>query len=102
MVHFTAPETAVSILTTPDDQPVTIDETAEVYALAAVLHHAWTGLPPTAYTDDRAPWRDKLKDVARRRRHDLAVVRPWPWPAFENALSHGLAAEPERRIPSMT
>lgn len=45
MVHFTAPETAASILTTPDDQPVTIDETAEVYALAAVLHHAWTGLP---------------------------------------------------------
>lgn len=102
MVHFTAPETAAHILATPDEQPIVIDERAEVYALAAVLHLAWTGLPPTAYTHDHASWRDKLKDIARGRHHDPAAVRPWPWPAFENALRHALTPEPEERIPSMT
>lgn len=102
MVHFTAPETAAHLLATPDDQPIAIDERAEVYALAAVLHLAWTGLPPTAYTHDQAPWRDKLKDVAQGRQHDLAAIRPWPWPPFENTLRHALTPEPENRIPSMT
>ncbi len=102
LVHFTAPETAIDILATPDDQLITIDEPAEVYALAAVLHFAWTGLPPTTYTDDHAPWRDKLTDVAHGRHHDLASIRPWPWPEFENALRHALNREPEKRIPSMT
>lgn len=102
MVHFTAPETAAHILATPDDQTITIDERAEVYALAAVLHLAWIGLPPTTYTHDQAPWRDKLKDVAQGRRHDLAAIRPWPWPQFENALRHALTPEPKDRIPSMT
>lgn len=52
MVHFTAPETAAHILATPDDQSIAIDERAEVYALAAVLHLAWTSLPlpPTPTT----------------------------------------------------
>ncbi|MGH3695694.1 MAG: hypothetical protein ACRDRX_17175 [Pseudonocardiaceae bacterium] len=102
MVHFTAPETAARILATPDDQPVTIDDRAEVYALAAVLHFAWTGLPPTAYIHDQAPWRDKLKDIAHGRRHDPAQTRPWPWPGFEEALRHALTPEPGNRIPSMT
>ncbi|MBV9010445.1 MAG: hypothetical protein JO272_00105 [Pseudonocardiales bacterium] len=102
MVHFTAPETAAHILTTPDDQSVVIDERAEVYALAAVLHFAWTGLPPTTYTHDQAPLQDKLKDVAHGRHYDLAAIRPWPWTAFENALHDALRPQPEDRIPSMT
>jgi serine/threonine protein kinase len=102
MVHFTAPETAAHILATPDDQSVVIDERAEVYAFAAILHLAWTGLPPTAYTHDQAPLRDKIKDVAHGCHHDLAAIRPWPWPAFENALRHALRPEPADRIPSMT
>ena len=101
-MHFTAPETAAQILATPEDQSVVIDERAEVYALAAVLHFAWTGLLPIAYTHDHAPLRDKLKDVAHGRQHDLAAIRPWPWPAFENALRHALHPDPEDRIPSMT
>lgn len=101
-ILHTAPETAAHILATPDDQPITIDETAEVYALAAVIHLAWTGLSPTTYTHDHAPWRDKLKDIARGRHHDLLAIRPWPWPPFENALRHALTPEPENRIPSMT
>ncbi|MGQ0775347.1 MAG: hypothetical protein ACT4NY_13140 [Pseudonocardiales bacterium] len=101
MVHFTAPETAAHILATPDDQPITIDERAEVYALAAVLHLAWTGFPPTIYTRDQALWRDKLKDIAQGRQHDLAAVRPWSWLPFENALHHALTPEPKDRIPSM-
>ncbi|MGH3885772.1 MAG: hypothetical protein ACRDSZ_04240 [Pseudonocardiaceae bacterium] len=101
MVHFAAPETAAHILATPDDQTIAIDERAEVYALAAVLHLAWTGLPPITYTHDQAPWRDKLKDVAQGRQHDPTVIRPWPWPPFENALLHALTPEPEYRIPSM-
>jgi serine/threonine protein kinase len=55
MVHFIAPETATHILATPDDQPIVIDECAEVYAFAAVLHLAWTGLPPTPYTHTKHP-----------------------------------------------
>jgi serine/threonine protein kinase len=101
MVHFTAPKTAAHILATPDDQPIAVDEPAEVYALAAVLHLAWTGLPPTTYTHDQAPLRDKLKDVAHGRQQDLAAIRPWPWPPFD-ALRHALRPEPEDRIPSMT
>jgi hypothetical protein len=102
MVHFTAPETAARILATPEDQPIAIDERAEVYALAAVLHLAWTGLPPTTYAHDHAPWPDKLKDVARGLHHDPAAIRPWPWPAFENTLRHALTPEPENRIPAMS
>lgn len=102
MVHFTAPETAARILATPGDQPVAVDKPAEVYALAAVLHLAWTGMPPTAYTHDQAPWRDKLRDVAQGRQHNPAAIRPWLWPSFENALHHALTPEPEDRIPSMT
>ncbi|MBV8539922.1 MAG: hypothetical protein JO063_11685 [Pseudonocardiales bacterium] len=78
-----------------DDQPIAIDESAEVYALTAVLHLAWTGLPPTSYTHDQAPWRGKLEDVAQGRQHDLEAIRPWPWPAFENALRLALTPEPE-------
>jgi serine/threonine protein kinase len=102
MVHFIAPETAAQILATPEDQSVVIAERAEVYAFAAVLHFAWTGLPPTTYAHDQAPLRDKLKDVAHGHHYDLAAIRPWPWPAFENALRHALRPEPEDRIPSMT
>jgi hypothetical protein len=102
MVDFTAPETAAHLLATPDEQSIAIDERAEVYALAAVLHLAWTGLPPPTYTHDHAPWSDKLKDVALGRHHDLAAIRPWPRPAFEKALRHALRPEPEDRVPSMT
>lgn len=102
MAHFTAPETAARILTTPDEESIVIDERAEVYAFAAVLHLAWTGLPPTAYTHDQAPLRDKLKDIAHGNHHDFAAIRPWPWPAFENALRHALHPKPEDRTPSMT
>lgn len=101
MVHFTAPEIAAHILSTPDDQPVAIDERGEVYALAAVLHLAWTGLPPITYTDGQASWRDKLKDVAQGHQYNLAAARPWPWRPFENALRHALIPEPENRISSM-
>lgn len=102
MVHFTAPETAALLLTTPDEQSITIDERAEVYALAAVLHLAWTGLPPTAYCHERASWRDKLKDIAQGQKYDLTTIRPWPWLSFENTLSQALARAPENRISSMT
>jgi serine/threonine protein kinase len=102
LVHFTAPETAARLLATPDDEPVTLDERAEVYALAAVLHLAWTGLPPTAYTHDQAPWRDKLKDITQGHQHELMAIRPWPWPPFEHALRHALTLQPANRIPSMT
>jgi hypothetical protein len=64
MVHFTAPEIAAHLLATSNDETVTIGERAEVYALAAVLHVAWTGLPPTAYNHHQEPLQDKLKDVA--------------------------------------
>lgn len=102
MVHFTAPEIAGHILATPDEQSIAIDEPAEVYALAAVLHLAWTGRPPTNYTHDRAAWRDKLRDIAHGRLHDLKAIRPWPWPEFENALGHALIPNPDDRVPSMT
>ncbi|MDQ3760564.1 MAG: hypothetical protein M3460_02345 [Actinomycetota bacterium] len=101
MVHFTAPETAARILATSDNQSIAISERAEVYALAAVLHLAWTGLPPTVYAHDHAPLTDKLKDIAQGRQHDPAAIRPWPWPGFENALRHALIPEPEDRTSSM-
>lgn len=101
LVHFTAPETAAEILATPDSRGITINEPAEVYALAAVLHHAWTGQVPTNYTDNRAHWQAKLTDIAHKRQHDLASIRPWPWSGFENVLRQALTFEPEGRIPSM-
>ncbi len=102
MVHFTAPEIAAHLLATPNDEPVAIDEPAEVYALAAILHFAWIGLPPTAYAYNQGSLRDKLKDIAQGHQHDPAGIRPWPWPAFENALRHALAPKPENRTHSMT
>lgn len=55
MVHFTAPETAADILSTPDTQSIRLDERAEVYAPAAVF--TWHGLvyrpPATPMTKHR-------------------------------------------------
>ncbi|MFI9366939.1 hypothetical protein ACIG5E_38795 [Kitasatospora sp. NPDC053057] len=54
-------------------------------------------MPPTDYRDPEGRRPDLLSDITADRPLDVAAVRPWPFPAFEDALRAGLAHEPERR-----
>ncbi|MFD8085213.1 lipopolysaccharide kinase InaA family protein [Kitasatospora sp. NPDC059722] len=93
--HTTAPETVALILDTTEHIATTTG--ADVWSLAASLFWAWTRTPPTDYRDPQARRPDLLADIAAGRSHDIAALRPWPFPAFENALLAGLAHDPGLR-----
>ncbi|MFJ9952852.1 hypothetical protein [Kitasatospora sp. NPDC091207] len=95
LAHTTAPETAALILDTTDH--ITTTPEADVWSLAASLFWSWTRTPPTDYRDPQGRRPELLADTAAGRQHELATVRPWPFPAFEDALSAGLATGPVRR-----
>ncbi|MFF2952656.1 hypothetical protein ACFVVU_15090 [Kitasatospora sp. NPDC057965] len=100
MTHTTAPEIATLILDTTDH--ITTTPEADVWSLAASLFWAWTRTPPTDYRDPKNRRPDLLADIAANRRHDLAAVRPWPFPAFEGALRAGLDPNPGQRSTAET
>ncbi|WP_406209402.1 hypothetical protein OH807_38700 [Kitasatospora sp. NBC_01560] len=68
-----------------------------MWSLAASLFWSWTRTPPTDYRDPQARRPDLLADTTASRRHDIAAVRPWAFPAFEDALRAGLAHDPGQR-----
>ena len=93
----TAPEIASLILDTTDH--ITATPEADVWSLAASLFWSWTRTPPTDtdYHDLHGGRAGQLADTAAGRRHDLAAIRPWPFPPFEAALRAGLAQDPGQR-----
>ncbi|GAB7189066.1 hypothetical protein ATKI12_8897 [Kitasatospora sp. Ki12] len=95
LAHTTAPETAALIIGTTGHIATTPE--ADVWSLAASLFWAWTRTPPTDYRDPQARRPDLLAGIAAGRSHDVTAVRPWPFPAFEDALLAGLAHDPGHR-----
>ncbi|MEV0535489.1 hypothetical protein [Kitasatospora sp. NPDC050463] len=95
LAHTTAPETAALILDSTDH--ITTTPEADVWSLAASLFWSWTRLPPTDYRDPQARRPELLADTAAGRHRDLAAARPWPFPAFEQAIRTALAHDPRQR-----
>jgi hypothetical protein len=86
LTHTTAPEIADALLTTSAGTHVQVRPPADVWGLGASLFWCWTGHRPVPYADD-APRPDKLRAIAAGERTDLATVRPWPFPAFEEVIA---------------
>ncbi|MGW2376611.1 protein kinase domain-containing protein [Kitasatospora sp. NPDC001683] len=95
LAHTTAPEIATLILDTTDH--ITTTPEADVWSLAASLFWSWTRTPPTDYRDPDSGRSELLADIAACRPRELAAVRPWSFPHFEDAVLAGLTHDPERR-----
>ncbi|MGH3936548.1 MAG: hypothetical protein ACRDS1_16480, partial [Pseudonocardiaceae bacterium] len=77
---------------------VTTTPQADIWSLGASLWWSWTRTTPIAYADPAAGRTALLTDICAIRRHaDPAALRPWPFPAFEEAVMACLAADPENR-----
>ncbi len=96
LTHTTAPEIADTILSTADDTHIHARPPADIWGLGASLFWCWTGQRPVGYEDD-TPRADKLHAIAQARTLRLAEARPWPFPAFEEAINACLAPEPDTR-----
>jgi serine/threonine protein kinase len=94
LAHTTAPEIAEAILAS--DEHVVATPQADVWSLGASLWWSWTRTPPIAYSDPAAKRAGQLADIAAVRRAP-ATARPWPFPAFEDAVMACLAADPADR-----
>ncbi|MGH3755774.1 MAG: protein kinase domain-containing protein [Pseudonocardiaceae bacterium] len=95
LAHTTAPEIADLILSS--DGHVTTTPQADIWSLGASLWWSWTRTTPIAYTDPAGRRAALLADIAAARRPDPTAVRPWPFPAFEDAVMACLAADPDKR-----
>ncbi|MGH3888830.1 MAG: protein kinase domain-containing protein [Pseudonocardiaceae bacterium] len=96
LTHTTAPEIADLILSSDDH--VTTTPQADIWSLGASLWWSWTRTTPIAYTDPAAGRTALLTDICALHRHpDPAALRPWPFPAFEEAVMACLAADPQDR-----
>ncbi|MFD9595600.1 phosphotransferase [Kitasatospora sp. NPDC059973] len=95
MTHTTAPEVAASVIGSTEHIATTPE--ADVWSLAASLFWSWTRTPPTDYRDPDSGRAELLADIATGRLRDLAAVRPWSFPPFEDAVLAGLAHDPARR-----
>jgi serine/threonine protein kinase len=100
LAHTTAPEIAALIIGTSGH--ITTTPEADVWSLAASLFWSWTRTPPTDYRDPQGRRPDLLADTAAGRRYDVAAVRPWPFPAFEDVLRAALAHDPGQRPSART
>ncbi|MFJ4866006.1 hypothetical protein [Streptomyces sp. NPDC088748] len=96
LTHTTAPELATGILTTPADIHVQAQPAADIWSLGASLFWSWTGQRPVDYDDDLDRL-EKLAAIARGTITPLRDVRPWPFPAFEDAITACLAPDPADR-----
>ncbi|MFD7505603.1 hypothetical protein [Streptomyces sp. NPDC059850] len=85
LTHTTAPEIATAVLATPADSHIQARPAADVWGLGASLFWCWTGHRPVDYDDD-ADRMDKLRAIAKGGATAVGEVRPWPFPAFEEAI----------------
>ncbi|MGW5695210.1 protein kinase domain-containing protein [Streptomyces asiaticus] len=97
LTHTTAPEIAQAVLDTSESEHIPVAAASDVWALGASLFWCWTGLRPVPYREPNGPRQERLRDIAAGITHDLALVRPWPFPAFEEALMACLHPDPHKR-----
>ncbi|MET9293590.1 protein kinase [Streptomyces sp. NPDC003077] len=96
LTHTTAPEIAAAILATPADAHIQATPAADLWSLGASLFWCWTGHRPVTYDDD-LPRLEKLRTIAKGSTTAISKVRPWPFSAFEEALTACLSADPAHR-----
>jgi len=96
LTHTTAPEIATAILATPADTHIQAQPAADIWSLGASLFWCWTGHRPVDYGND-ADRMDKLRAIAKGSTTALGDVRPWPFLAFEEAITACLSADPADR-----
>ncbi|MEW2275892.1 protein kinase [Streptomyces griseofuscus] len=96
LTHTTAPELATAILATPADTHIQAQPAADIWSLGASLFWCWTGHRPVPY-DDNLDRLEKLAVIAQGTTTKLRDVRPWPFPAFEAAITACLAPDPDDR-----
>ncbi|MEV6939535.1 acyltransferase domain-containing protein, partial [Streptomyces sp. NPDC051132] len=80
----------------PADTHIQAQPPADIWSLGASLFWCWTGHRPVPYADD-LDRPGKLAVIARGTTTALRDVRPWPFPAFENAITACLAPDPADR-----
>ncbi|WP_030593019.1 protein kinase domain-containing protein [Streptomyces anulatus] len=96
LTHTTAPEIATAILDTPADTHIQAQPAADIWSLSASLFWCWTGHRPVPYDNDLDRL-EKLAAIAQGTTTALRDVRPWPFPAFEKAITACLAPDPADR-----
>ncbi|TRV74001.1 protein kinase [Streptomyces sp. 130] len=96
LTHTTAPEIATAILTAPADTHIQAHPAADIWSLGASLFWCWTGHRPVRY-DEATDRPEKLAAIAKGTTTAPRDVRPWPFPAFEDAITVCLAPDPADR-----
>ncbi|MCX0244350.1 protein kinase domain-containing protein [Streptomyces drozdowiczii] len=96
LTHTTAPEIATAILSTPAGIHIQAHPAADIWSLGASLFWCWTGHRPVPY-DETTDRLEKLAAIAKGTTTALRDVRPWLFPAFEDAITACLAADPSDR-----
>ncbi len=96
LTHTTAPEIAAAILDTSADTHIQAQPSADIWSLGASLFWCWTGHRPVAY-DDVTERLEKLRAISRGTTSPLSDLRPWSFPAFEEAITACLAPVPADR-----
>ncbi|MFE1781008.1 protein kinase [Streptomyces sp. NPDC059506] len=96
LTHTTAPEIATAILATSTDIHVQAQPAADIWSLGASLFWCWTGHRPVAY-DDGADRTEKLRAIAKGSTTAIGVVRPWRFPALEEAVAACPSTDPADR-----
>ncbi|MCQ8829722.1 hypothetical protein [Streptomyces malaysiensis] len=97
LTHTTAPEIAQAVLDTSESEHIPVVAASDVWALGASLFWCWTGQRPVPYHEPNGSREGKLRDIAEGLTRDLALARPWPFPAFEEALMACLHPDPDKR-----
>ncbi|MFI1967301.1 protein kinase [Streptomyces pathocidini] len=97
LTHTTAPEIASALLNTAETVHVPATAAADVWALGATLFWCWTGHRPVPYGEPDGPRAGKLRDIAEGNLLDVAEVRPWAFPRFEEAITACLHPAPDKR-----
>ncbi|MGP4003572.1 protein kinase domain-containing protein [Streptomyces sp. 8N706] len=96
LTHTTAPEIATAILSTPEDSHIQAQPAADTWSLGASLFWCWTGHRPVVYDDDTDRM-EKLRAIAKGSTTAISAVRPWPFPALEQAITACLSTDPADR-----
>jgi serine/threonine protein kinase len=89
-----APEVAAEIMSTREDEAVTLLSSAEVFSVGAAILHAWAGRSMYPVPVER--YRDLLAAIAAGP-PSINYIRPWPWPAIESLLTQAMDRNPANR-----
>lgn len=94
---FMSPELAAQRLATRPDRHLALTTASEVWSVCAVVYACWTGVYPISERDTTQSTPALRADLATGDYRDLAMVRPWPFPEFENLITSGMAIDPNHR-----